>query len=202
MRISSNRKNVAVIAAVALPTTLGCMVYLDVAGSGDEQLLVLLRLTARLAFMLFLVVFIARPLRQLVKNPFTRWLLRERRSFGIAFAAVHSVHLGLIAYRFATIPGLNYGIAEAIIGGTAYALMYLMLLTSFDAPARAVGARNWRRLHKTGLYFIGAIFLFTLLPEPDQPLLTWERAWFVTLTAAALVVRLTAWLARSNRPVG
>ncbi len=182
-----------------LPVALGCVAYLAHGGISDLNLRLLLTLTARIAFMIFLVVFVARPLAQLYRNRATRWLLAERRSIGIAFAAVHSVHLGLIAYRFSVIPGLEYGIVEALFGGTAYLLMYLMLVTSFDAPARAIGPRAWRRLHKTGLYFIGFIFVVTLLPEPDEPLFTIERTWFVVLTAGAAFIRLTAYFARRGR---
>lgn len=179
-----------------LPVGLGCVAFLGWRGVSDDNLRFLLTLTARIAFMIFLVVFVARPIAQLVPRPSTRWLLAERRSIGIAFAAVHSVHLGLIAVRFSVVPGLEYGIVEVLFGGTAYLLMYLMLVTSFNGPARAIGRTAWRRLHKTGLYFIGFIFVVTLLPEPQEPLFTIEGAWFVALTAGAAFIRLTAYFAR------
>lgn len=193
--MNSNRKNAIVFFGVGIPAAAVCIVFLLAAGVSDDRLGMLLRLTARLSFMIFLLVFVARPLRQLVRTPLTTWLVRERRSLGIAFAAMHSVHLGLIAFRFSTIPGLEYPTSNALIGGTAYLLMYLMLITSFDVPARSIGARSWRRLHKTGLYFIGFIFVATLLPYPGEPIFTLERAWFVTLTVLAVFVRLTAWFA-------
>ena len=146
--------------------------------------------------MIYLVVFVARPLRRLFPGKYSTALLRERRSLGVSFAAMHSVHLGLIAYRYGTIPGLEYPITDALVGGTAYALMYLMLITSFDAPARALGPTNWRRLHKTGLYFVGLIFLSTLLPDPGEDIYTLERAWFVILTGGAIFLRLTAYFAK------
>lgn len=193
--MTGTSKNFTVLLGVMLPVAAASIVWLRMAGASDETLIVALRLTARIAFMIYLLVFVARPLRQLLPGRFTKWLLAERRSLGIAFAAVFSVHLGLIALRFSTIPGLEYPLSSALVGGTAYALCYLMLVTSFDGPARALGPGNWRRLHRTGLYFIGAIFLFTLLPEPGQPILTAGRLWFVVLTAGALIIRLTAFFA-------
>ena len=195
IKMTSNGKNFSILSGVLLVTGIASIGYLQVAGSNDENLTLLLRLTARLSFMIYLVVFIARPLRQLVVSELSQWLLRERRSFGIAFAAVHSVHLGLIAWRYGTVPGLEYETINAIFGGTAYALMYMMLITSFDSTARALGPKAWRRLHKTGLYYIGLIFVATMLPEPGAPFITPERAWFVLLTAAAVFVRLTAYFA-------
>jgi DMSO/TMAO reductase YedYZ heme-binding membrane subunit len=197
--LSSNKKNLFVLFGVALSAAIASAMYLRAAGTTDENLNLLLRLTARISFMTYLLIFVARPLRQIFPRNGTRWLSGERRSFGIAFAAMHSVHLGLIAYRFSTIPGLEYPVSSALLGGTAYALMYLMLITSFDRPARALGPKNWRRLHKIGLYYIGLIFLSTLLPDPGDAIFTIERAWFVILTAGAAFIRLTAYLAQKKR---
>jgi DMSO/TMAO reductase YedYZ heme-binding membrane subunit len=200
--VTSGRKNWLVLGGVALPAAAAAAAYLVVAGASDEHLNLTLRFSARASFMIYLLVFVARPLLQLTNSPWARWLARERRSLGIAFAAMHTVHLGLIAWRFGTIPSLDYPLANAAIGGTAYLLMYAMLITSFDGPARAIGPRHWRRLHKLGLYYIGFIFLSTLLPEPGVALYTFERAWFVALTGLAATIRLTAWLARARRTRG
>lgn len=184
---------------VSLPVALGCILYLEFHGRSDVNLVVLLTLTARIAFMIYLLIFVARPLRTLLPNELTKWLVRERRSLGIAFAAVHTVHLGLILTRHDLASLLDRPLIGTAVGATAYLLMYLMLLTSFDAPARRVGPKNWRRLHKTGLYFIGFVFLATLLPEPGQAVYTFDRAWLYTLTGVAVVIRLTAWLAARQR---
>ena len=197
--LSSNQKNFAVLFGVALPVALACLLYLRAYELNDDNLVLLLTLTARVAFMIFLVIFIARPLRQLLPNDLTKWLLRERRSIGIAFAAVHTVHLGLIFTRLDVASLLDRPLIGTAVGATAYLLMYLMLLTSFNAPASRIGPRNWRRLHKTGLYFIGFVFFATLLPEPGQPVYTFERAWLYTLTGLAVVIRLTAWFAIRRR---
>ena len=185
---------------VSLPVALACLLYLKSQGTDDANLVLLLTLTARIAFMIYLLIFIARPLRQLLPNNLTKWLLRERRSLGIAFAGVHTVHLGLILTRHDLDSLLGRPLIGTAVGATAYLLMYLMLLTSFDAPARRLGPKNWRRLHKTGLYFIGFVFLATLLSEPGQAVYTFDRAWLYTLTGAAIVIRLAAWLAARRRP--
>lgn len=197
--LSSNQKNFAVLFGVALPVALACLLFLRSYGFSDENLVGLLALTARIAFMIYLVIFVVRPLRQLLPNDLTKWLLHERRSLGIAFAAVHTVHLGLIFTRHDLESLLDRPLIGTVVGATAYLLMYLMLLTSFNAPARSIGPKNWRRLHKTGLYFIGFVFFATLLPEPGQPVYTFERAWLYALTGIAVVVRLTAWFAARKR---
>ncbi|MBT8100784.1 MAG: hypothetical protein KJO82_13595 [Gammaproteobacteria bacterium] len=200
--MSSNSKNFAILFGVMLPSALASYLYLHTSGFSDDNLIILLKLTARLSFLIYLVIFIARPLRQMLANRLTRWLVKERRSLGIAFAAMHTVHLGLIftLHDFASL--LARPILGTAVGATAYSLMYLMLITSFDAPARAIGPKNWRRLHKTGLFFIGFVFVATLLPEPGQPVYTMDRAWFTVLTGGAIVVRLTAWLALRSKHSG
>ena len=81
----------------------------------------------------------------------TAWLLRERRSFGLAFATVHLVHAGLLLYFADTLAGFEIRFPNDLIGGGVYLLIVLMVITSFDGPARTLGTQNWRRLHKTGL---------------------------------------------------
>ena len=197
----SSRKNFTILAAVAAASTLLAWAVIALNGFSDDSLRIALRLSARISFMLFLVIFVARPLAQLFPGPLTRTLLRERRSLGIAFGTNHIVHLALIACRFTAFPELEYPVSSGIVGGTAYLLILLMLITSFDGPTRAIGSKAWRVLHKTGLYFVGFVFITTLLPDEGDPFFTFERAWFVVLTVIALVIRMTAWFAqRKNAP--
>lgn len=192
----STRRNFTILAAVAAASTFLAWAVITLNGFSDDSLRISLRLSARISFMLFLVIFVARPLAQLFPGPATRTLLRERRSLGIAFGTNHIVHLALIACRYTAFPELEYPVSSGIVGGTAYLLILLMLITSFDGPTRAIGPKAWRVLHKTGLYFVGFVFVTTLLPDPGDPLFTFERAWFVVLTVIALVIRMTAWFAR------
>jgi len=197
--LSSSRKNWLILCSVGLPVAGFVLFYLNRFGWSDENLLATLRLTARLAFLAYLAVFIARPLRQLIKTPITAWLLRERRSMGLSMAAIHIVHMVLIVYRVTHSPEFEYEFPGQLIGSLVYALMLAMVVTSFDGPARAIGPLYWRRLHKTGLYALGGAFLSTLLPESREELFATERWWFIILTAAAVFIRLTAYFATHRR---
>ena len=79
------------------------------------------------------------------------------------------LHLGLIAYRFGTSSEINLD-ASAIFGGIAYALIGLMIITSFDVAVRALGPRRWQQLHKVGIYIVALPFVSTLLPETRDQL--------------------------------
>jgi DMSO/TMAO reductase YedYZ heme-binding membrane subunit len=107
-----------------------------------------------------------------------------------------TAHLVLIVWLWFFVIREPIPILLLVGGGGAYAMLLLMLITSFDSTARALGPRNWRRLHKVGLYWIGAVFANTIVPdvvrEPQNP--------FYLLTAllmlAAIAVRVLAWYRR------
>jgi DMSO/TMAO reductase YedYZ heme-binding membrane subunit len=192
--MTSNQRNWTVFIASAGLTAMLSAAYLNVAGTSDDNIRLLLRLSARIAFLVLLVIFIARPLRQLFATPATAKLLRNRRLLGIAFAGIHTAHLSLILYRAEMIADFSLDIRESLLGGLTYVVIYLMFLTSFDATARALGRRNWRVLHKVGLYWVFIAFVPTLLPASlDQ--LTGANGIIILLTGVAIVIRLTAFLA-------
>ena len=193
--MTSNQRNWTVFLASAGITALASAAYLNVTGVNDDNIRLSLRLSAHAAFVVLLVAFIARPLRQLVNSPSTFALLRNRRLIGIAFAGIHTAHLGLILYRANMVADFNLRISESLLGGLTYVVIYLMFFTSFDATARSLGPRNWRLLHKVGLYWILAAFIPTLLPESlDQ--LRGANGFLILLTAVAVTIRLTAFLAK------
>jgi len=195
LQLTSNQRNWSVFFAAVLLPAGAAVIYLITAGISEESILVVLTLTARLAFLVYLVVFIARPLRQLFATPLTTAVLKNRRLIGVAFAGIHTAHLGFIFYRAEQAPDFEFPVLANLPGALTYGLIYLMFITSFDVTARALGPQAWRRLHRTGLYWIGFIFLATLLPESLDNLadVNW---WLVGLTAAAIVIRLTAYYAK------
>ncbi|MDH3614023.1 MAG: hypothetical protein OEU90_04005 [Gammaproteobacteria bacterium] len=193
--MTSNQRNWTVFVAAIAVTAMAAAVYLGSAGVNDDNIRLSLRLSAHAAFVVLLVVFIARPLRQLVNSPLTIALLRNRRLIGIAFAGIHTAHLGLILYRANMIADFNVRISERLLGGLTYVVIYLMFFTSFDATARAIGPRYWRLLHKVGLYWILAAFIPTLLPGSlDQ--LGGINGILLLLTAVAITIRLAAFFAQ------
>lgn len=113
------------------------------------------RWTARAAFPFLIIAFTASAMVRLWPSSLTKAILRDRRWWGLGFAAVHSSHLcGIVNYFNAMgepIPPLAlYG------GGAGYVLMYAMALTSFNAAQRALGIW-WRRLHSLGIHYLWAV---------------------------------------------
>jgi len=153
------------------------------------------RYTARVGFPLFLLTYAASSLVRLWPGDSTRALLRHRRQWGLGFALAHSIHLvALIVYL--TLSGESRPIGVLIGGGTAYALMFAMALTSNDAAMRAMGIW-WKRLHRTGIHVLWGVFAFSyfgrLFSENQQV----TGLVFFPLCVASLGLRIMAWRKRS-----
>jgi DMSO/TMAO reductase YedYZ heme-binding membrane subunit len=147
------------------------------------------RLTARLSLFVFLLAFLARPLAQIFRNGATRWLLRERRGVGLAFAGAHTVHLGVFLTYFA-VGGMVPPRVVVVLGGFAYVLIGLMAATSNDWSVARLGAKNWRRLHTFGLYDVWLIFALTYLSRIGRGPLTIVDGLLLALLVAAFLLRL------------
>ena len=163
-------------------------------GASDEQLRFALRESAYFAFVLYILVLVARPLQQLLRKPWTAKLLRNRRLIGVSFAAAMTAHLGLIAYRFSTQPGLEF--SPDPFGMGASAVFYLMLITSFDAPKKALGPKKWKVLHRIGLLVAAVIFA---VPRPLETVTEPEYLRYGIPFALAVLLRFTAWRRSSQR---
>ena len=155
----------------------------------DERIRASLRWSADLAFVIYLVVLVARPLQQLLRSDWTAALLRNRRNVGVAFAAAMTGHLGLIIYRFTSQAELDFP-PPNFVGYGAYTVFYLMLITSFDRPKRALGPKAWKALHRLGLIWAAIIFG---LPRALEDLTDPEYLRFGIPFSIAVLIRVTAW---------
>jgi len=200
MAMTSNQRNWTVFLATMGIALAVSFAVLAVAGDSEEDIRSLLRITARFAFVLLLVVFVARPLRQLVKTPGTLALLKNRRLLGIGFAAMHTAHLALIMYLAYRVPAFELNWMTRLPGMATYMMIYLMLITSFDRPARAIGRKRWKVLHKIGLYWLFIAFAQREIPRSFDNVD--PAIWLLTaLIAVALVIRIAAFLTkRGTKP--
>ena len=183
-------RNIGVFLAALLATGVPALVYIDSLDYSEDSFGVVLRWGARLAILVFLLIFVARPLRQLSQTPATRWLLSNRRYLGITFAGVMSSHLVFLLW-------LN-GPVVAIPGMIAYTFILLMLVTSFDKPAAALGPKHWRLLHKSGIYFLTIIFSATIISGLRENGGGAIHATLAVLLVGALFVRAAAYARRKS----
>lgn len=177
---------------IAALLTLMCAAIVTLT-PGVEGWRLAIRATARSSLLLFGLAFTAAALVRLWPSDATRWLRRNRRYLGVAFAASHALHLAAII-QFAKADPAAFDAASdprtRFIGIIAYVFVALMALTSFDAAVNVLGRRAWGLLHTIGAYYIWLVFLLSHLKRtPGQPLY-WTGA---TLVLAMLALRLVAW---------
>lgn len=148
------------------------------------------RWTARVGFPVFLLTYLASSLVRLSPGPLTKAVLRDRRWWGLGFAASHTVHLfALVTYL--QISGEPRTLASLIPGGLAYVMIFAMAATSSNAALRALGP-NWKRLHRFGIHYIWLIFTLAYAGRIMAPESRTTGLVFTTLALAALGVRLAA----------
>jgi methionine sulfoxide reductase heme-binding subunit len=159
-------------------------------GHADQWLLAA-RYTARASFAVFIIVYCASSLLRLWPNDWTKLLVRRRRQWGLGFALAHTIHLGALAYYNIVILNMP-GLQSLLGGGLAYALMFLMALTSNNASMKAMGVW-WKRLHTAGIHWIWFIFAFSYFGRLfDERVL--QGAILLPISLAMLGLRL--WAAR------
>lgn len=155
------------------------------------------RWTARVGFPVFLVAYSASSLGRLWPAGWTRALWRDRRWWGLGFAASHTVHLfALIAFLEAS--GETRPLSVYLVAGTGYVLMYLMVLTSSDAAMRALG-RNWKRLHTVGIHWLWFVFFASYAGRIMKPETMLQGTIGTTLALGALGLRVAVWR-KGRRP--
>ena len=149
------------------------------------------RWTARVGFPVFLIAYSASSIGRLWPNDFTRRVWRNRRWWGLGFAAAHTVHL-VALWTFLKVSGESRSLPVLLVAGTGYALMYLMALTSTEEMMRLLG-RNWKRLHTVGIHWIWGIFFVSYLGRVMKPETFSTGVAGTVLAVGALTLRLAAW---------
>ncbi|MBI5858049.1 MAG: hypothetical protein HZB42_10440 [Sphingobacteriales bacterium] len=154
-----------IVKVVLLATVVTTSFFLALNGFDETTLRTTVRLTARFSGLLFSIAFIASSLHLLLHNPFSQWMLKNRRYIGVSFALVHLIHLGLIISLqmvFKTVIP-NTQLITMVGGGIAYVFVVAMLLTSFSRFADRLSKKKWKLLHTVGGYWIWAVFLFSYI---------------------------------------
>lgn len=179
-------------AALALGTMV--LIVVAIAGTGEVGIRTLVRATARSSVVLFTLAFAASALRRVWPSAPTRWLLANRRQFGVSFALSHLVHLLALLALFGW--SLRRFVTESegvtlVFGGVAYVFIAAMTVTSFDRTAAWLGPRRWKRLHTTGAYYIWFIFALNFVALAFQSPLYWP---FAGMLVGSLALRIAAFL--------
>ena len=155
------------------------------------------RWTARVGFPIFILTYSASSLGRLWHSPLTRTIWRDRRWWGLGFAAAHTVHLyALMTYL--RVSGDTRPLPVLLGGGFGYVLLYAMVLTSDDAAMRALG-KNWKRLHTLGIHWLWAVFFISYLGRVFKPESLMTGLVGTAIALSALGFRIAAWAKGKRR---
>ncbi|MBI1238721.1 MAG: hypothetical protein GC199_05195 [Alphaproteobacteria bacterium] len=149
------------------------------------------RYTARASFLLFILVYLARPIATALGAALGPRILAARRGLGLQFATAHFVHLGALV-TYLIVSETPPSPLTALFGGLGFVVLAAMVLTANDSGRQRLGERAWQRLHVLGLHYLWFIFAFTYFGRIQRAP---EMAEYWVLLAVALtlpVIRLAA----------
>lgn len=176
---------------IALLIAVGTLAYL---GIGEKGTYTAIRLTARWSYAFFLLAYTGGPLA-VVFGPAFQPLARRGRELGLAFAAAHLAHIGLVAWLYHISRTPPIPTSAAIFFGVALGFTYLIALLSIPRLASALPRWLWRAIVIVGMEFIALAFLRDFLRYPFGHGIA--RILFIlpftVLAIAAAVLRLTAY---------
>lgn len=180
-----------IVGWATLALSIMVLLTLLVWGLNEDAVHAVIRYTARSSLLLFGLAFVASSLRQLWPTPATRWLLVNRRYFGVSFAVSHAMHMTaiIVLARISTAYRGDVDMITLVFGGFGFVVAGLLAATSSNRAVAALGGRRWRVLHKFGVYYLFFIFFVTYLPAA---FLYPSYIGFIAILVAMLAVRLWA----------
>lgn len=185
------------LVAAFLLSLLAVAAGLYLGNGAAEEAQLAARYTARVAFSVFLIVYLASSIAYLWPNEAIRGVMRARRQWGLGFALSHFIHLAALITYF-RISDATPAVASLFLGGIGYVLLAAMTLTSNDASMRAMGVW-WKRLHRVGIHWIWLVFTLSYLKRSVDPQAMAQGVALFPVAAAAGIIRLTAWMKRRKK---
>jgi methionine sulfoxide reductase heme-binding subunit len=190
-RINSWRLFSLLALATTAATCLG-LPFADFRSANGMEFII--KHSVRCALPSFLLAFTASSLATLWPGPLSRWLLSNRRYFGLGFAYGMSLHFIFVGYSVLSFGNrLNSTVTALDLTGAGF--LIAMTLTSFRWSARRLGPANWKRLHKTGsnAIWLLATYIYVSGVWYERDVL---HILFAGVFIAAWILRVVAWAAR------
>jgi hypothetical protein len=118
----------------------------------------MIELSVRCAVPLLFVAFAASSVNVLFPGLFGRWIFRNRKFIGLSFAAAMAWQLFFILWMVTQYTEYYveqvYALSDVIEGVGGYLLLTAMVLTSFKFGRNRLSAKQWKFLHKGGIYWL------------------------------------------------
>jgi hypothetical protein len=137
---------------------------LAVEGTDAKSITVALQVTARWSFLLFWVAYAGGAMATLF-GPALAPLARRGREFGLAFAAAHLVHIGLVVWLYQILNRLPLSGPLFVFFAIGIVWTYLLAALSFGGLSKALGPRRWCWLRFMGMNYILLAFARDFVPS-------------------------------------
>lgn len=166
--------------------------------SNAESVSSMIQLSVRCAVPWLYIAFAASSIMTLLPGHASRWLLRNRKYFGLCFAAAMAWQglfiLWLVIGHTDYYVNEVYVLRDAIEGLGGYLFLTAMTVTSFPRGRRLLNPKHWRVLHFSGIYFLWAyafsVYWWTIFYYSNPVSLDYIFYW---AGFAAWVLRAAAW---------
>lgn len=177
-------------------------------GAGQQGTITALQLTARWSYGFFWLAYTGGPLAALF-GPAFQPIARRGRELGLAFAAAHLTHAGLVVWLYHISSKSPVPISAAIFFGTALGFTYLLALLSVPGLAARLPRWLWRTIVIVGMELIALAFLRDFLHNPLGHGISRLVGYlpFLTLAAVGALLRIGGYWKKlrpgsSGRPLG
>ena len=166
--------------------------------SGGAGVSKMIGFSVRCAVPFIFMVVAASSVQILFPGPFPMWWLRNRKYIGLCFAVAmfwQALFIFIMSnvyrdYYFADV----YLLRDELEGSVGYIFLVAMVLTSFNIFRKHLNLKQWKLIHKSGLYFLWAypfsVYWWNLFyyknPEPIDYI-------FYASGFLAFALRIAAW---------
>ena len=197
----------ALFSIVVVPMCLAALLAMTAVDlSSSLGISSMIQFSVRLAVPWLFIAFCASSLVAIFPGEYSRWVLRNRRMFGLCFAAGMAWQLFFIVWL--VVGHFDYYMEEAydylslLEQVPGYVLLIAMTITSFRFGRSKLSPKQWKILHTGGIYFIWFVvwttYWFELFYYDDIQFIDYLYYW-AGFTAWAL--RMAAWtLKRMRQP--
>lgn len=167
--------------------------------SSAEGVSSMIQLSVRCAIPWLYLAFAASSLQTTFPGAFGRWLLRNRKIMGLIFSAAMAWQLLFILW----LVGVHtehyvsevYVLSDVIEGVVGYTFLTGMVLTSFKFGRSRLTPKQWKLLHKSGIYWLWfyawSVYWFNIYYYEGPPALIDYVYYWTGLVAWGL--RIFAW---------
>lgn len=144
------------------------------------------------------LVVAASSVHMLFPGPFTNWWLRNRKYIGMCFAvamAWQGLFIFIMSnffreYYYADV----YLLRDELEGSIGYIFLPAMVVTSFPFARKYLNQKQWKLIHKSGIYFLWAypfsVYWWNLFYYEDPRSIDYIFYWSGFL---AFALRIAAW---------